>query len=167
MNSILENKSFYTITFFVGLALGILGTSLFRLTIVPVWIIILVICIATIVAFFIIKKKYLNTYKKSNILYPLGQSLVSFGIMASFCFMALNYYLADKNTETKSFKILHKHSIGTDPSQPALEINYNGASKQLVFQVWQQAKIDNFKFVTLEIKKGFLGYDVISNIRLN
>lgn len=94
------------------------------------------------------------------------QSIFSFGFMTCYGFMALNYYMADMNTEIKNCKILHKHTIGTKQPQPAIEIDYDGIEKQLVFNVGQQTQIDSSNYVSLTVKKGFFGYDIFSEITL-
>lgn len=143
-----------------------LEISFYQRTIIPLKTLCLVTIFPALIAFFIIKKHYNRTYQLKGFFFPLMQSLLSFGFIACYSFMALNYYLADTNFEVKSCKILNKHTIGTKQQQPAIEVDYNGTEKQLVFYVGQQAQIDSSNYVMLTIRKGFLGYDIFSDITL-
>ena len=161
-----RHKSFYFITAIIGIALMILEISFYRKTIIPLKALFLVTIIPSIIVFFIIKSDYKRTYQVKNIFFPFLQSVASFGFITCYCFIALNYYLADTNIQVKSCEILNKHSIGTRHSEPAVEINYDGTEKQLVFNVGQQNLIDSSRYVLLTVKKGFFGYDIFSDVAL-
>src|ERR1700709_763363 len=128
-------KTFYFITFFVGLILMIFEVRLYQKTIIPAKDVLILIFFVSIIFFFIIKKKYKNTYQTKNSFYAFAQATASFGFIACYIFMALNFYLADSKIEVKSFSILSKHTIGSKYPQPAIEINYEGIEKQLVFYI--------------------------------
>ncbi len=60
---------------------------------------------------------------------------------------------------------LDKHTMGTGSNrQPAIEIDYNGAEKQLVFFNWQQKQLDTSKEDLMTAKKGLFGFDIFSDI---
>lgn len=61
--------------------------------------------ITTAITFFIIRKGYNRIYPNKKLIYPIGQSLISFGFIACYLFMALNYFLADRDIVVKSFPI--------------------------------------------------------------
>ena len=159
-------KSFYFITAIVGMVLFVSQIGIYRKTIIPFKIPFTLTFIFAVLTFFIIHKKYRQTYQNKNIFFPFAQSYVSFGFIACYIFIALNFYLADNNFEVKSFPILRKHTIGAKHPQPAIEIDYEGLEKQLVFYTVQQKQVDSSTQISLTVKKGFFGYDIFSNIEL-
>ena len=81
--------------------------------------------------------------------------------------MAVNYYFAHKNVEIQAIPILKKHIIGAGSKrQPAIEIDYDGIEKQLVFYNGQQQQLDTSNQIIWKVKKGFFGFDIFSEIQL-
>lgn len=161
-----NRKSFYFGTAILGIGLLMFEIYLYRRTLIPFSVPLTVTLVFTAITFFIIKADYKRTYDNSALFYSLVQSLISFGFIGCFCFMALNYYLAENDFETVSFPIKSKHTIGTKNPQPAIEIDYNGISKQFVFYTGQQQEMNASDSVVLTVQKGLLGYDVFKNIKL-
>jgi hypothetical protein len=159
-------EAFYFGTAILGIGLLFFEIDLYRRTIIPFIVPLSVTLIFTAITFFIIKADYNKTYNKAALFYSLVQSFISFGFIACFCFMALNYYLAEKDFETASFAIKSKHTIGTKNPQPAIEIDYNGVSKQFVFYTSQQEEVNASDSVLLTVQKGLFGYDIFKNIKL-
>lgn len=143
-----------------------LEIGIYRKTIIPFKIPLLVALIGSTVGFLIIQRDYRRAYQKNNLLFPIIQSFISFGFIACYLFMTLNYYLADNATQTKSVTILARHTIGTGNGQPAIEIEYEGIKKQLVFYNGQQKQLDTSKQVILTVKKGLFGFIIFSDIQL-
>jgi hypothetical protein len=92
--------------------------------------------------------------------------MASFGFMACYIFMASNFYFADNDIVLKSCSISYKHTIGTKIQEPAIEIDYEGIKKQLVFSAPQQNEVDTSQYVLLTVRKGLWGYDVFYDIKL-
>lgn len=127
----------------------------------------MVTCLVSIITFFIIQNDYRKTYENKNLFFPFAQSFIAFGFIACYLFMALNYYFADSDTVVKAFPILRKHTIGAGrKSQPAVEIDYDGFGKQLVFYTGQKRQVDTSSLVLLTVKKGFFGFDIFTDIHL-
>jgi len=166
MEKTLKHKSFYFVSAIIGLILIFFEVTLFRRTIISFKIPIIIILFSAFISFFFIRQRYNKTYQKNSFFFPFMQGLLSFGFASCYCFMALNYYFADNNTEQKSCKILNKHTIGTRNPQPAIEIDYDGIEKQLVFYAGQQTQIDTSTYVLLTKRKGLFGYDVFNDIQL-
>ncbi len=133
-------KTIYTLSALAGLLLIFFGIELFRLTIVAIKIPILVTVVFTVITFVVIRKDYKMLYNKKNEFYPFMQSFLSAGLIGCYLFFALNYYMADRKTQTRSYRILSKYSIGGSDSQPAVNIDYKGAEKELVFNPQQQKR---------------------------
>ena len=159
-------EPFYFGTVILGIGLLFLEIHLYRRTIIPFSIPLTVTLVFTIVTFFIIKSDYNKTYGKSEFFYAIVQSLTSFGFIGCFSFMALNYYFAENETQTKAFAIKEKHTIGTKHPQPAIEIDYNGDNKQFVFYAGQQEEVKASDSVLLTVQKGLFGFDIFKDIRL-
>ena len=159
-------EAFYFGTAILGIGLLFFEITLYRRTLIPFTVPVTVTLVFTAITFFIIKTDYNKTYNKVALFYSFGQSLISFGFIACFCFMALNYYFAEKEFETMSFAIKGKHTIGTKNPQPAIEIDYNGVSKQFIFYTGQQKEVNASDSVLLTVQKGLFGYDIFKNITL-
>lgn len=159
-------EAFYFGTVIIGIGLLFLEINLYRRTLIPISIPLTVTLALTIVTFFIIKSDYNKTYGKSGFFYAVIQSLTSFGFIGCFSFMALNYYLADKDIQTQTFAIKSKHTIGTKNPQPAIEIDYNDVNKQFVFYTGQQEEVNRSDSILLTVQRGLFGFDVFRDIRL-
>lgn len=162
----MNRKAFYLVTAILGIGLLMVEIDLYRRTLIPFSVPLSITLIFTLITFFIIKDDYKKTYEKSALFYPLLQSLISFGFIACFCFMALNFYLAENDSETFLLSIKSKHTIGTKNRRPVIEVDYNGFSKQFYFYTRQQQKIDASDSVLVTVQKGLFGYDIFKSINL-
>lgn len=82
--------------------------------------------------------------------------------------MATNYYLADNENRTLKFRIKSKSSMTgpkrrRDERKPLATIDYFGFEKELVFQYRDTEKVKNADEITLTIRKGLLGYDILGH----
>jgi hypothetical protein len=94
-------------------------------------------------------------------------SCMTGGILV-FLFMATNFYFADKNITTRRFEIIRIDSLPGSKGhrserKPYVVINYDGMEKELIFTYSETEQVKIAKFVTLEVKKGLLGFDVLEN----
>lgn len=161
-----NRKSFYFGTAILGIGLLLFEIYLYRRTFIPFSVPLTITLVFTIVTFLIIKTDYKRVYKNSALFYSFVQSLISFGFIGCFGFMALNYYLEKSDFEIISFPIVSKHTLGTKNPQPAIEINYNGVSKQFVFYTTQRKDVNASDSVLLTVQKGLFGYDIFKTIEL-
>lgn len=159
-------EAFYFGTAILGIWLFVLEINLYRKTIIPFTVPFAVTLLFTTVTFFLIRHDYQRTYPRAALFYSFVQSLLSFGFIGCFCFMTLNYYFAKKDVEILSFAIKGKHRIGTKNPQPAIEIDYKGVDKQLVFYTGQQEEVNASDSVLLTVQKGLFGYDIFKDIKL-
>jgi hypothetical protein len=51
--------------------------------------------------------------------------------------------------------------------QPVFTINYKGKKKELVFFAEYYDKMDFYKTIEFETRKGFFGFDILENKKLN
>ena len=150
--------------------------TIFRNTIIDLAIPIGIILAVGILAFIIDFQNYKKTYEYSGFglyLYSSMHYVIGFGFIACSIFMLTNYYLADKNSRTESYKIIDRTSIpgGTKyrigERRPVFTINYKGKKKELVFYSEYYDKMNFYKTVEFETRKGFFGYDILENKKLN
>ncbi len=86
--------------------------------------------------------------------------------------MLTNYYFAEKTPIKETFEIVERSSLAgrkyhRDERQPTFRINYDGKLKELVFNHEYYEKMDFYKNVELEVRKGYFGFDILENIKLN
>ena len=77
-----------------------------------------------------------------------------------------NFYFADNQITDKSFEIIEKGQFNSRSRENWVRINYEGQEKELVFSKSYKKEVENAKFVSFEIQKGFLGFDIIKNKKL-
>jgi hypothetical protein len=162
-----RHKSFYITIAIIGLILLMLQIGIYQKTIISLKIPFALTLVVAVIGFLIIQRDYRRTYQNKNLFFPFAQSFISFGFIACYLFMASNYFFADNSVEIKAFPILTKYTIGTGShEQPAIEIDYGGTKKQLVFFNWQQKQLDTSHQVLLTVRKGLLGFAIFSDIQL-
>ncbi len=171
-----QRKIFYPTIFILGLCLMAWQVTIFRNTIIDLEILIGIILVVGIITFLVDFKNYGKTYKYSGIglyLYSAIHYLCGFGFMACSIFMLTNYYFADQNVKTESYKIIERTWIrgGTKykskrEKQPVFTINYEGKKKELVFYSRYYENMDSYKNVEFETKKGLFGFKILENKKL-
>ncbi|MDO5971530.1 hypothetical protein Q4Q35_17115 [Flavivirga aquimarina] len=170
-----QRKIFYPTIFILGLFLMAWQVTIFRNTIIDLSILIGIILIVGIIAFFVDFKNYGKTYKYSGIrlyLYSSMHYLCGFGFIVCSAFMLTNYYFADKTPVKETFEIVDRSSLRgrkyhRDERKPTFQINYNGKIKELVFTHKYYEKMEFYKSVELEVRKGYFGFDILENKTLN
>lgn len=150
--------------------------QIFRNTFISWKIPALIIIIVGIVIFLVDFKNYKRTYEYSGFelyLYSWMHYIIGFGFIACSMFMLTNYYFADQNVKTESYEIVDRTSIrGTTKGrigeeQPVFTINYKGENKELVFKNEFYEKMNFYKTVQFETRKGLFGFEILENKKLN
>jgi len=150
--------------------------QVFRNTIINWLIPASIIIVIGIVSFLMDFKNYKRTYEYSGIglyLYSSMHYIIGFGFIACSIFILTNYYFADQNVKTESYEIVDrtsirgttKHRIGKE--QPVFTINYKGKKKELVFFSEYYEKMNFYKTVEFETRKGLFGFEILENKKLN
>lgn len=119
-------------------------------------------------------KTYKKTYKYTGLglfFYAAMHYIVGFGFIACTLFMCTNYYLADETFVKETHKIIRKGDMSggrryRSEHLPLFTIDYHGTEKVLVFSHEYYHTMNNYYYVEVEVKKGFLGFDVLDNQRL-
>jgi len=166
-NSYNPRKTFYFLIALVGIILMVFEIHIYRKTIIKTTIPISIIFTVGLIAFFFDRKNYNKTYSISGFFFPLGQNIISWGFITCYLFMATNYYLSDKNTTVYNFTIKGKSSLAgsrgnRSHTKPVVTVDYFGFDKELVFTYPDTKKIEEADSVTIKIRKGFFGFDVLN-----
>lgn len=161
-----NTKTFYFITAIIGMTVMIHGISLYQRSIIPFKMITFLTLMVTLVTFLFVKKPYQRVYHSGGLFFAFIQSFISFGFIACYLFISLNFYFQNSEVEQLNFEIVKKYKIGTRYWQAAIDINYKDKIKQLVFYSSQKKQIDTSNYVQLTITQGLFGYDVLKKIEL-
>jgi len=161
-------KGFYVVTGFLGLILMGFEISIFRQTIINPYIPISIIIVVGFLTFFFNKQHYKKAYRLSGNFFPLMQSLISWGFISCFMFMATNYYLADKETTQYKFVIKEKSSLSgyrgnSEKSIPLVRIDYFLLEKELLFLHTDTDNVNKADSVIVTVRKGGLGFDILAD----
>jgi hypothetical protein len=130
--------------------------------------------ITALIVYLVDYKNYKKTYNYGNIesfMYAMMHYIIGFGFIVSSLFILSNYYLADQNKKIETFNIIEVSEIPKgarigSKEMPVFTIEYKGKIKDLVFFHEKYEKRNTYKEVTLEISKGFLGFEVIKSKEL-
>ncbi|HTE25812.1 hypothetical protein [Flavitalea sp.] len=152
-------KAYYFITAMVGLVVSIFLVQLFRKTIIPYYVPLLVMLFVGIFTFFVTKRHYRQIFPKWGFLSIFTQSTFSWGFIACYLFVATNYYWADGNVQTFNFVIEKKSSLPGSRGrrtqrQPVVTIQYFGFAKELVFRHSDTKNVASADSVKVSIKEG-------------
>lgn len=166
-----KSRIFYNTIFFLGLILIIFEISLYRKTIINIYIPISIILLTGLTAFIINRQHYKKTYSLNGNFYPLIQNVCSWGFIFCYIFMATNYYFSEEKTTTYIFPIKEKSSMpgskyNRSKRQPLVRIDYFYFEKELVSRYVESDKVNKAESVILTIKKGLLGFDIIEKYRV-
>lgn len=171
-----HRKILYTTVFVVGLYSMAWQISIYQNTIIDLSILFGIIIATGILTSLVDFKNFKKTYKYSGIglyLYSSAHYICGFGFIVCSIFTLSNYYLADKTPIKETYEIVERTSLQgstkslRDERQPAFKINYDGKLKQLVFPHRYHENMSLYKNVELEVRKGFLGFDILENKKLS
>ena len=171
-----NRKIFYPTILISGFLLMTLQSFIYRNTIIEINILIGIVLTVGIIAFLIDFKNYRKTYEYSGIglyFYSLMHYMCGFGFIICSIFMLSNYYFAEKNVEKKSYEIIRRTWIkggskySTGEKQPVFTIKYKGKKKELVFYSKYYENMNSYKNVEFETQKGFFGFEILKNKKLN
>jgi hypothetical protein len=170
-----QRKIFYPTIFILGLFLMGWQITIFRNTIIDLKILIGITLAVAIMTFLADFKNYRRTYKYSGIglyFYSSIHYICGFGFITCSLFMLTNYYMADSEPVKETYEIVERSSLPgrkyhRDERKPTFDINYNGKIKELVFPHKYYEKMEFYSTVELEVRKGYFGFDILENKKLN
>ncbi len=170
-----QRKIFYPAIFISGLFLMAWQVSIYRNTIIDLSILISIILIVGIATFIVDFKNYGKTYKYSVIglyLYSSMHYVCGFGFIVCSIFMLTNYYFAEETAIFEKFEIVDRSSLSgrkyhRDERKPTFKINYDGKLKELIFPHKYYKRMTFYTDVVLEVRKGYFGFDILENKKLD
>ena len=170
-----QRKIIYPTIFFLGAILMIFQIEIYRNTIIDLLIPIGIIIVVGIIAFILDFKNYKKTYEYSGFglyLYSIMHYTIGLGFIICSIFMLTNYYMADSEPVQMTYEIVERSSLPgrkyhRDERKPTFKINYNGKTKELVFPHKYYKNMEFYSNVELEVKKGYFGFDILENKKLN
>ena len=160
---------FYLVVFFTGLILTIWEISIFRKTVVPInLLLLLVIGIGSLATFFDCKN-YKNTYDLEGwklYFFAFMQNTLSWGLIVCSILILSNYYFSTSEITERSCKIIERSSMpgskgNRNKRKPLVLIDYEGEMKELVFSHRHYEELNDYKYVNINTKKGFVLWDII------
>ena len=161
-------KGFYTVSFLVGLVLLVFEITIYRKTIIDIYIPISIILVVGLLTFYLNRDHYKKTYALKGNFFPVIQNLFSWGAISCYIVMATNYYSADKITTEYQFQIKEKSSMPgrkyhRNERQPLVRIDYFGFEKELVFRYADTEKVNKADSIRVTVRKGRLGFDILKD----
>ena len=170
-----QRKIFYPVILILGLYLMGWQVIIFRNTIIDLKILIAIIVLVAIISLLADFKNYGKTYNYNGVglyFYALIHYICGFGFIACSTFMLTNFYLADSKPVKETYKIVKRSSLPgrkyhRNERTPTFNINYNGKIKELVFPYNYYEKMEFYTNVELEVRKGYFGFNILENKKLN
>lgn len=161
-------KGFYTVSLLIGLVLLVFEITIYRKTIIDIYIPISIMLAVGLLTFYFNRDHYKKTYSLKGNFFPVIQNLFSWGAISCYIFMATNYYSADKITTEYQFQIKEKSSIPgrkyhRNERQPLVRIDYFSFEKELVFRYADTEKVNKADSVRVTVRKGGLGFNILND----
>ncbi len=157
-------NSILSVLFIATLYLTVFEIQIYRKTIIH-WGILTFIWFSTGLILTPLTSSFLKKYFDTNSFFlQLVFNVVTWGGLLIYAFMATNYYFpsdSSKSITTKIIKTGHLAKGRYGCEEPYCEVVINRIEKQLFFPC--DFKIENYNDIDLTIKKGFWGYDIISD----
>lgn len=163
----IEKKVKDFIAFMIGLILIIWEISIYRKTIIPIWIPLAIIGVIGLITAYFDYKNYSSAYTgRGKMFFVICQNTVAWGFSICSIFMLSNYYLANSATQIRTFNIESKSSMSGgryhwDERKPLIRINYDGQEKELVFSNKYFNNLEKYQKVSLVTQNGLYGFDIL------
>ena len=165
-------KSFYFLTGIIGLLTTFMSISIYRVTIINIFILIFLVLSVGLITFFVNGRRYKITYLINSNIFPFLQNTMSWGLMICYIFLALNYYLPNNNHKEYKFIIKKKSSMpgsnkNINQRQPLVCFDYFNFEKELVFTYSNTDKVNKADSVIIKVQKGLFGFDILESYDVN
>lgn len=119
-------------------------------------------------------KNYARTYnlKKWKLyFFAFIQNTCSWGFMVCSIIVLSNFYFSKSEITESKHEIIERYSLtgskgNRNKRKPLVTIDYDGKMKELVFSPKYFSELNDYNFVTISTKKGFIYWDIIVNQEL-
>lgn len=170
-----KRNTYYAFAIPAGGVLMLWEISLYRTTIIELYIPLLIMFGVGLIAAMLDFKNYQKTYSYRGVasfFFAYLSNLCIWGFAACTLFMVANHYLADTSNGTlNQYAIINSGTMSAGSStssmgQPYFYIDYNGTEKQLIFSKEYASEQEKYEFVEIETAKGFFGFDIVLGTEL-
>ena len=170
-----KNKRIYSLLFFLGIISFALQVTFYRKTIIDIEILLLMIMVSGIIGSYFDYSRFVFTYEFNRLwsyIFSFFQNAIFLGGIVGLLFLTVNYYFPDSKIEKEEYSIIDRSSASggkyhRSERRPLFTINYRGEEKELVYNHSYYAEMNEYKSVVIETKKGFFGFDIILDRKLN
>ena len=165
-----QKKGLLSFIFIVSILLLIWEIRLYRLSFIPLTLLLSIWIGVGLIATFFGFKNYQRVFPNYNRFYLFfGACLtyvLTYGSIVCSAIVLSNYYFPDSISRTEVFEILEKSSLtGSKGNRSrrklSLTIDYHGFQKELIFPHKNYFEKEVYKEVELTIQRGLLGFDII------
>ncbi len=164
-----KRNTFYQIVLFTGLILIVWEIAIFRKTVISLGLLLLVIFGIGSIASFLDFKNYSQTYDLKGwklYFFNFMQNILSWGFIACSILVLSNFYLSEGEIVEEKYEIVETSSMpgskrNRSKRKPLVRIEYKGKMKELVFSNRFYNELEEYNFVNIGVKKGFLNWDII------
>ena len=154
--------------FIAGLILLGLEVGLYRQSVIN-WVVPAFVCVAAGLIMYPITSSWLDQNVFSKWYWKLLFNLASFGGIATYSFMAINFYVTKGEepvvVKSKIVRMGHLAKGKNGCGEPYVETYINGFEKQIVFGC--DEKVEGYPFIKLTLREGIFGFDVIKDKQLS
>lgn len=167
-----KRNIFYQIVFYIGLILIIWEISIFRRTIISLGLLLSIVGGIGSVSAYLDFKNYRKTYDLNGwklYFFAFMQNTLSWGFITCSILVLSNYYFSAGQIIDGKYAIIETSSMpGSKRSirKPLVRIDYKGKTKELIFSNKFYDELEEYSHVSMSVKKGFLGWDIIVNQKL-
>ncbi|SMB92937.1 hypothetical protein SAMN00120144_3324 [Hymenobacter roseosalivarius DSM 11622] len=148
----------------LGLGLTVLEIKIYQQTLISATIPILIYIFTTLTATLFTRQLLKKHFDTGSIFLQLCYNLMTWGGIAVYIFMSLNYYLASDNSLLIRTEVLKNGNLAKGRygcGEPYVEVYINGVNKQIMFPCGFNTK--GYTSAKLTIKKGLFGFNIITN----
>lgn len=147
---------------------------IYRKTIIPLSLLLFIILGIGILSTIFDFNNYKNTYsleKWKLYLFAFIQNTASWGFIACSILILSNYYFSRGEITERKYEIVERFSLtgskgSRNERKPLVTIDYKGKMKELVFSPKYFEELNDYNFVTISTKEGFIYWDIIVNQKL-
>jgi len=161
--------------FILGIICGVLNILTFRITIIPLWIVLSIYFATGLITTIIFKRFYEWIDGKAHILLHLIANLLIWSNIILFIFLGLNRFLMDNDQYEINVSISYAKVISGPKSghKVRFDCKLDGINKTLRYNIKKddiekyEEIVKTLDSVELKINKGMFGFNLIKQIELN
>lgn len=170
-----KNKRIYKFLLAIGFISMFLQLLLFSRTVISFILLLAIILISGFLSLFIGHKKYTFTYKLDGafgFFYSFVQKSIIAGGIIGLLFLSVNYFFNNEIIQNNEYKIIERTSsrgrkYHRSERKPIFTVLIKERKKDFEFSNKFYEEMNEYNTITIETKKGFFGFDIITNRILN